>query len=221
MRLLLIEDDRMIGVSLVRGLQDEGYTVDWVKDGLSACTALRIADHGYVAALLDWNLPNRDGLSVLNELRSRGDALPVLMLTARDSVDDRITGLDGGADDYLVKPFELRELKARLRSLLRRSAARAGTQLAQGGLTLDPRTRRATLHGRCIALSPREYALLYALLERPGTVLSRQQLEERIYGWDQSVDSNAIEVLIHGARKKLGAATIENLRGLGWRIGAP
>lgn len=219
MRILLIEDDRMIGASLVRGLRDDGYSVDWVRDGASAATALGDHQAAYVLALLDWNLPQRDGLSLLKMLRARGETLPVLMMTARDSLDDRVLGLDSGADDYLVKPFALAELKARIRTLLRRHAGRADDRSVHGDLALDPLTHSAQLRDRNVPLSTREFALLRALLERPGAVLSRTQLEERIYSWDDSVGSNVVEVIIHNLRRKLGSGTIENLRGVGWRIG--
>lgn len=220
MRILLIEDDQMIGASLVRGLRDEGYAVDWVRDGESAVTALRDERAEYALALLDWGLPGQNGLTVLETLRRRGSTLPVLMLTARDALDDRVVGLDAGADDYLVKPFEMAELKARLRSLLRRRAGRAETVLTHGLLWLDPVTHEVRWSGAAIALTAREFSLLRTLLERPGAVLSRTQLEERLYGWNEAVQSNAIEVVIHGVRKKLGHGVIENVRNAGWRIGA-
>ena len=219
MRILLIEDDRMIGASLERGLRDDGYAVDWVHDGASAAAALRDTQAEYALALLDWGLPGRDGLSVLKALRNSGNAMPVLMITARDGLDDRVTGLDGGADDYLVKPFEFAELKARIRSLLRRRERRAQSALSHGDLTLDPIAHVVKLRDASIPLSAREFALLHALLERPGAVLSRQQLEEHIYSWSDAVESNAVEFIIHGVRKKLGPSVIENVRGVGWRIG--
>lgn len=220
MRLLLVEDDRMIGDSLVRGLRDEGYAVDWVRDGNAALAALRDRHAEFSIAVLDWNLPRQDGLSVLKSVRARGSTLPILMITARDGLNDRVNGLDSGADDYLVKPFELVELKARLRSLLRRQDGRATSHIAHGDLVLDPVTHTLRQANASVAVTPREFALLRALLERPGAVLSRAQLEERLYGWDESVQSNAIEFVIHGLRRKLGAAVIENIRGVGWRIGS-
>lgn len=219
MRILLIEDDRMIGASLVAGLRDDGYAVDWVLDGVSAAIALRDSAAEYALALLDWGLPGQDGLSVLKALRGAGNALPVLMITARDALDDRVAGLDCGADDYLVKPFELAELKARIRSLLRRRASRAEPELIHGDLALNPVTRSVRLREATVSLSAREFALLHALLERPGAVLSRAQLEERIYAWNDAVESNAVEFIIHSVRKKLDASVIENIRGVGWRIG--
>ena len=219
MRVLLIEDDPMIGTSLVEGLGDDGYAVDWVRDGNCAVTALGDPQADYALALLDWGLPGKDGLAVLRVLRQSGNNIPVLMITAHDTLADRVTGLDGGADDYLVKPFELAELKARMRSLLRRRNGRAEVELVHGGLTLNPATHAGHLHGTAITLTAREFALLHALLERPGAVWSRAKLEERLYGWDATVESNAVEFVIHSIRKKLGAAAIDNIRGVGWRIG--
>jgi two-component system response regulator QseB len=221
MRLLLVEDDHMIGESLVRGLRDDGYAVDWVRDGAAALAALRDSQAEYAVAVLDWNLPKQDGLSVLKALRATGDTLPVLMITARDELEDRISGLDGGADDYLVKPFQLAELKARLRSLLRRRDGRASTELVHGDLVLDPVTHTARLGDTFISVTAREFALLRALMDRPGAVLSRTQIEERLYGWDEGVQSNAVEFTIHSIRKKFGNTVIENVRGVGWRLGSP
>jgi two-component system response regulator QseB len=221
MRLLLVEDDRMIGESLVRGLRDDGYAVDWVRDGAAAAVALQDRQAEFSIAVLDWNLPRQDGLSVLKAVRAAGSTLPILMITARDGLTDRINGLDSGADDYLVKPFEFAELKARLRNLLRRQDGRPSSEIVHGDLVLDPVTHMVRREGQSIAVTPREFALLRALMERPGAVLSRAQIEERLYGWDESVQSNAIEFVIHGLRKKLGAAIIENVRGVGWRIGQP
>ncbi|MEZ5514521.1 MAG: response regulator transcription factor [Steroidobacteraceae bacterium] len=211
----------MIGTSLVEGLGDDGYAVDWVRDGNTAVTALADAHADYSLALLDWGLPGQDGIAVLKALRQSGNAIPVLMITAHDALEDRITGLDDGADDYLVKPFELAELKARIRSLLRRRSGRADPQLNHGALRLNPATHVVLLRDQPIKLTAREFALLHALLEHPGAVLSRAQLEERLYAWDSLVESNAVEFIIHGVRKKLGAAAIENVRGVGWRIGNP
>jgi DNA-binding response OmpR family regulator len=220
MRLLLVEDDRMIGESLVRGLRDESYVVDWVRDGRSALSALQDVQAEYALAVLDWNLPGRDGLSVLKAIRAAGNLIPVLMITARDELKDRIDGLDGGADDYLIKPFELGELKARLRSLLRRKEGRASSELVHGGLVLDPVTHSVRLNEESQTLTPREFALLRILMERPGAVLSRAQIEERLYGWNEQVQSNAVEFTIHSLRRKLGATLIENVRGVGWKMAA-
>jgi two-component system response regulator QseB len=216
MRLLLAEDDRMIGASVVRGLKQEGFTVDWVEDGRAAELALRENVHDLL--LLDLGLPRRDGFDVLAAMRKRGDARPVLILTARDALADRVAGLDAGADDYLVKPFELDELAARIRALLRRRAGRAEPVVTCGRIELNPATREVRVGGAPIALSAREYALLEALLARPGAILSRAQLEEKLYGWDDEVESNAVEVHLHGLRRKLGADAIRNVRGVGWMI---
>lgn len=221
MRILLVEDDAMIGKSLIRGFHDEGYAVDWVRDAASALTALRDGQAAYELVLLDRGLPDADGLSVLKSLRDRGDSVPVLMITARDALDDRVAGLDSGADDYLVKPFELAELKARVRSALRRRAGRAQPELNHSGLSLNPATREVRVRGQPVAVTAREFTLLQTLMDHPGTVLSRRQIEERLYAWNEAVDSNAVEFIIHGVRKKLGASVIENVRGLGWRIGSP
>ncbi|HZO21492.1 MAG TPA: response regulator transcription factor [Steroidobacteraceae bacterium] len=221
MRLLLVEDDHMIGESLAKGLRDDGYVVDWVREGPAALAALRDQQAAYAIAVLDWNLPRQDGLSVLRTLRAEGNTLPVLMITARDELTDRISGLDSGADDYLIKPFELGELKARLRSLLRRRDGRTTTLMVHADLVLDPVTHSVRQGEALIAVTPREFTLLRALLERPGAVLSRSQLEERLYGWEDSVHSNAVEFTIHSLRRKLGAAAIENVRGVGWRLSEP
>jgi len=216
MRLLLVEDDKMIGEAVRTGLKRQGYTVDWVQDGQAARTALRTETFDLV--LLDLGLPGVDGLTLLRGLRAAGEKVPVLILTARDSVDDRIKGLDAGADDYLVKPFDLDELAARVRAVARRQAGRAEPLVEHLGVALDPATREVTLEGEPVALSQREFGLLQALLERPGQVLSRAQLEERLYGWGEEVESNAVEVHIHNLRKKLGAGYIQNVRGVGYRV---
>ena len=216
MRLLLVEDDAMVGEGIRQGLRQDGFTVDWVRDGRAA--ELALANEVYDLMLLDLGLPRRDGLEVLAGLRARGNGLPVLVVTARDAVTDRVRGLDAGADDYLVKPFDLDELAARIRALLRRQAGRAQPVVKVGRLVLDPAARSAQWDGRPVALSAREFALLSALVERPGTVYSRAQLEEKLYGWDQEVESNAIEVHIHALRRKLVPALIRNVRGVGWRV---
>jgi len=219
MRLLLVEDDNMIGDAVRAGLRQEGFTVDWVREAEAGDTALRTEP--YALLLLDLGLPRKSGLEWLRELRKRGDPTPVLVITARDAVADRIAGLDGGADDYLVKPFDLDELAARVRAVLRRHGGRAAPLLQHGELTLDPATRQATWKGQPVTLSAREYALLAALLERPGAILSRAQLEQRLYGWGEEVESNAVEVHIHHLRRKLGADTIRNVRGLGYTLAKP
>jgi len=218
MRVLLVEDDEMIGQSLMRALEANGWSVDWVKEGLLAQSAM--GDGGYACVLLDLGLPKRDGVEVLRKARAAGDQTPVLVLTARDGVDDRITGLDIGADDYLVKPYEFRELLARMRAVIRRRDGSAHSLIGSEEVQLDLTTREVLVAGDRSQLSAREFALLHALLERPGAILSRDQLESRIYGWGEEVSSNAVDVLIHGMRRKLGADTIRNVRGLGWRIAA-
>jgi two-component system OmpR family response regulator/two-component system response regulator QseB len=216
MRILLVEDDTMIGHSLHQALTENGLSVDWVRDGLLAQDAL--AQGGYTAVLLDLGLPRRSGLEVLRRARQDGDRTPVMVLTARDGIDDRVSGLDLGADDYLVKPFELRELLARMRAIIRRYDGHAQSVIGTPHTRLDLASRELEHGGNSIALSAREFDLMHALLERPGAILSRTQLEERIYGWGEEVSSNAVEVLIHGVRRKLGADVIRNVRGLGWRI---
>jgi two-component system response regulator QseB len=219
MRILLAEDDPMIGDGVRRGLIQEGFAVDWVRDGRTVEAAL--AEQVHDLLLLDLGLPRKEGLDVLAAMRRRGDLRPVLVMTARDAVADRVAGLDAGADDYLVKPFELTELAARMRALLRRNAGRAAPSVVVGPLALDPATRAVTLAGHPLELSAREYTLLDALTARPGAILSRAQLEEKLYGWKDSVDSNAVEVHLSSLRKKLGAGWIRNVRGLGWMINAP
>jgi two-component system response regulator QseB len=216
MRLLLAEDDRMIGESLARGLKQDGFAVDWVQDGRAA--ELALAEKVHDLLVLDLGLPRTEGLDVLRGMRRRGDGRPVLIVTARDAVADRVSGLDAGADDYVVKPFELTELAARIRALLRRSAGRADPVIQFGDIELHPVTRDVRLRGESVALSPREFALLEALLERPGALLSRAQLEEKLYGWNDEIESNAVEVHIHALRRKLGTEAIRNVRGVGWMI---
>jgi DNA-binding response OmpR family regulator len=216
-RLLLVEDDAMIGESVREGLQQEGQTVDWVRDAAAAEAAM--ATQQYQAVLLDLGLPRRDGVDVLRGIRARRNDVPVLIITARDAVSDRVRGLDAGADDYLVKPFDLDELAARVRALTRRAAGRSAALIEHGHITLDPATREVRVHGRLVSLSAREYALLEALTSRPGVVLSRAQLEERLYGWADDVASNAVEVHMHNLRRKLGdGELIRNERGLGYSI---
>jgi len=216
MRLLLVEDDAMIGEAIRAGLRRDGFTVDWVADGAAAAPALETEP--YELLLLDLGLPGRDGLTLLKALRGRGATLPVLVITARDAVADRVAGLDAGADDYLVKPFDLDELSARIRALLRRKSGRSEPRLEHLGVVLDPAAHCVTRDGAEVALSPREFALLELLLERPGSILSRSQLEERLYGFGEEVESNAIEVHVHGLRRKLGAGFILTVRGVGYRV---
>ncbi|HZR68443.1 MAG TPA: response regulator [Burkholderiales bacterium] len=216
MRLLLVEDDAMIGESIRAGLRQDGHAVDWVTDGRAAETAIRTEP--YAMVLLDLGLPRKDGYAVLEDLRRSGNPVPVLILTARDAVADRVRGLDRGADDYLVKPFDLDELAARIRAVLRRHAGRAEPVLAFGGLALNPATHKVAYQGRDVPVSAREFALLQALLERPGAALSRAQLEERLYGWGEEIASNSVEVHIHNLRKKLGEGAIRTVRGVGYAL---
>ncbi len=221
MRLLLVEDDRMIGSTLRQALRLEGYAVDWVYD--TAAAAATLASERFDLVLLDLGLPpsarHASGLDVLRELRARHDSTPVIVLTARDALEDRVAGLDAGADDYLVKPFELDELNARIRAVLRRHAGRAAPKLEHEGVTLDPATRQVTRDGEPVLLSAREFALLEALMQRPGAILSRAQLEDRLYGWGEEIESNAVSVYIHQLRRKLGADFIQNMRGVGYFLG--
>jgi two-component system OmpR family response regulator len=219
MRILLVEDDPMIGAAVSTALKDGAYAVDWVRDGEAAESALRHGEHQ--AVLLDLGLPGRDGLDVLRRMRAAGNLAPVIILTARDGVQDRIQGLDFGADDYILKPFDVDELLARLRAIVRRSAGQATPQLGNGKVELDPATHEARCGDVARLLSAREFALLHALLLRPGTILTRAELEERIYGWNEEVESNAVDFLIHAVRKKLGAEVIKNVRGAGWMVDKP
>lgn len=217
MRVLLVEDDAMIGEAIQGALKDASYAADWVKNGQIALTTL--ACQHYDLVLLDLGLPGKDGLAVLTSMRAKDNPVPVLIITARDGLDDRLRGLDGGADDYLLKPFAMAELLARMRAVLRRKGANATLLLGNGVVLLDPATREATVN-KCapVQLSNREFALLRALLARPGAILSRSDLEDRIYGWGEEVESNAVEFLIHALRRKLGSATIKNVRGVGWMV---
>ncbi len=206
----------MLGAGVERGLRRAGHAVDWVQDGEAAEQAL--ATEPYDVVLLDLGLPRKGGLEVLRSLRRRRGQVPVLVLTAQDAVADRVAGLDAGADDYLVKPFALDELAARVRAVARRSGGRAAPLLENGPLVLDPATREVRLDGVPVALSPREVSLLHALLEHPGRPMSRTRLEERLYGWNEQVESNAVEVHVHALRKKLGAEWIKTLRGVGYMV---
>jgi len=216
MRILLVEDDQMIGDALCVALRDAAYAVDWVQDGETALSVLGNQEHQ--AVLLDLGLPRRDGLEILKKLRSNGGTLPVIIITARDGLEDRVKGLDLGADDYLVKPFDIDELLARLRATLRRQGGQAASLLSNGVISLNPATREAFKGDLSCLLSAREFSLLQALLLRPGTILTRAQLEESIYGWNEEVESNAVDFLIHGIRKKLGIDAIKNVRGAGWMV---
>lgn len=220
MRVLLVEDDPMIGSAVQGTLKDASWAADWVRDGNHALTAL--GTQHYDLVLLDLGLPGRDGVDVLRTIRSQNTPLPVLIITARDALEDRIAGLDAGADDYILKPFDTSELLARMRAVMRRQGGQGTPVLASAHLTLDPATHEATPHDQPpVRLSNREFALLHALMQRPGAILSRSDLEDRIYGWGEEVESNAVEYLIHSLRKKLGSQSIRNIRGAGWMVIKP
>ncbi|HEY8100550.1 MAG TPA: response regulator [Burkholderiaceae bacterium] len=216
MRLLLVEDDSMIGESVRKALRQDGFTVDWVQDGHAA--EIAVGSEAYDLLLLDLGLPKKSGLDVLKSLRQSGNRIPILILTAHDAVADRVKGLDAGADDYLVKPFDFEELEARIRALCRRQSGRVDSIIKLGDLTLNSASHEVQLRGEPVILSGREFALLAAFLDRPGAVLSLSQLEEKIYGWGDEVGSNAVEVYIHALRKKLGADFIKNVRGVGYMV---
>ena len=216
MRVLLVEDDPMIGRAVVAGLRDGGYAVDWAHDGTEAEIAL--ANGVYELALLDLGLPRRSGLEILKGLRRSGKTLPVLIITAHDSVSDRIAGLDEGADDYLIKPFDLDELLARARAVIRRHEGRASPEITYGALTIDPAKRLVLFRGEQVDLSAREFAVLEALMKEPGAVVSREKLEDAVYGWGEEIESNSIEVHLHHLRRKLKPQLIRNVRGVGYRI---
>ncbi len=219
MRLLLVEDDEMLGNGVQAGLTQAGYAVDWVKDGEAA--DMFLAAEEYALMILDLGLPKRGGMEVLKKLRAQGKDLPVLILTARDTVEDKVQGLDSGADDYLIKPFDLDELGARVRALLRRRGGRTMPVIRHGDLELDPASHTVIRKGELVDISPREFTLLQELLENSGRVLSRSQLERSLYSWKDEVDSNAVEVHIHHLRKKLGSDLIRTVRGVGYVIDKP
>ena len=217
MRVLLVEDDPMIGEAIQGALKDASYAADWVKDGQTALTTLGCQHYDLV--LLDLGLPDKDGLEVLASIRAKDNPIPLLIITARDGLDDRLRGLDGGADDYVSKPFQMAELLARMRAVLRRKGGTAAPVLSNGVVSLDPATKEASVNGGSqVQLSNREFSLLQALLVRPGAILSRSELEDRIYGWGEEVESNAVEFLIHSLRRKLGSEVIKNVRGVGWMV---
>ncbi|MEO6032290.1 MAG: response regulator [Burkholderiaceae bacterium] len=216
MRILLIEDDPMVGKAMRQGLTLAGFVVDWVIDGRAA--ELSLGNGVYDLAILDLGLPKKDGMQVLATLRQSGNGTPILIASARDTVQDRIAGLEAGADDYLLKPFDLAELAARIRAVVRRHAGSGSPVLTVGTIVLDPVRKSVTHEGREVALSAKEFAVLETLMQRPGAVLSREKLEESVYGWDAEVGSNAIEVHLHHLRRKLGASVIRNVRGLGYRV---
>jgi two-component system OmpR family response regulator len=217
MRILLVEDDPMIGDAIQGALSDASYATDWVKNGLTALATLDTQHYDLV--LLDLGLPGKDGLDVLDSIRARNNPVPLLIITARDGLDDRLRGLDGGADDYLLKPFDMAELLARMRAVLRRKGGTALSLLDNGVVSLDLVSKQATTADNPdVQLSSREFALLQALLIRPGAILSRSELEDRLYGWGNEVESNAVEFLIHALRRKLGSHVIKNVRGMGWMV---
>lgn len=219
MKLLIAEDSPLIGAAMEQGLRMAGFEVSWARDGKAAEAALQ-GEH-FDLLILDLGLPQLDGLSLLKHLRQADNPLPVLIVTARDAISDRVTGLNAGADDYLIKPFDLNELVARTHALLRRQSGRAKPELCLGGLCLNPLSHEARLDGRELKLSQREFTLLLALLEKPGAVLSKDQLEQRLYGWEEGVLSNTVEVYLHHLRKKLGVEWIRNVRGVGYKIVLP
>jgi DNA-binding response OmpR family regulator len=214
--ILLIEDDPMIGQSLARALQDIGIHTNWCQDGINGQIAIQSG--GYDLVLLDLGLPGKSGMEVLRTMRTGGDRTPLFIVTARDDIDDRVIGLDEGADDYLVKPFSFKELMARILGVLTRQGGSSVSTVASGEITLDLATKEAIYRGKSILLSAREFALLHALVEYPGMILSRNQIEERLYGWNEEVESNVVEVLIHVVRKKFDNEIIRNVRGIGWMV---
>ncbi|MDE1463623.1 response regulator [Spartinivicinus poritis] len=216
MRILLVEDDSLIGTAVKQALQDSGYPVDWMTNGQQAISAVKVQAYG--AILLDLGLPGKNGFEVLRELRLSSIPAPVIIITARDAVEDRIKGLDLGADDFLVKPFSVSELQARIRAVVRRSNGVSNPVLESSDMSLDPSTCQITREGKVYTLTGREFALMHTLMLHPGKVFSRNELEEHIYGWNEEVASNAIEFLIHSLRKKLGKDAIKNIRGLGWLV---
>jgi len=216
MRLLLVEDDGMVGSAVREGLRQDGFSIDWVQDGSAAEVALRTEP--YDCLLLDLGLPKKGGLEVLRGLRARRNEIPVVVITARDAVPDRIAGLDAGADDYVIKPFDLEEVAARVRAVIRRRQGRGEPEIEHRGLVLKPATREAQFRGAPMSLSRREFAVLEALAARPGAILSRQQLEQHVYGWGEEIESNAVEVFVHSIRKKLGADFIVTVRGAGYMV---
>lgn len=216
MRILVVEDDALLGDAIQAGLRQSGYAVDWLRDGIAADQAL--TTEPYSAVVLDWGLPRLSGIELLERLRARKSDIPVILLTARDTVGDRIQGLDNGADDYLVKPFDMGELAARLRALVRRAGGSTSPLLKANEIELDPAAHQVTSHGTPVDLSAKEFAVLHALMLNQGKVLSRTQLEEKLYAWGEEVESNAVEVHIHHLRRKLSPSLIETIRGVGYLI---
>ena len=218
MRVLLVEDDELLGDGIKSCLKTSGYTIDWVKDGKSAYDVLSSTHENFDIIVLDLGLPKMSGLDVLKNIREKNIATPVLILTAFETVDDRVKGLDAGADDYMTKPFDLEELNARIRALLRRSKSRAKPTISYGDITLDPASHVVTFNGETIMISRREFALLQKLLENAGRVISREQLNQTLYGWGENIDSNALEVHIHNLRKRFGTSLIRTIRGVGYMV---
>lgn len=216
MRILLVEDDHQIGTAIARALEDAGMAADWVTDGVAAIAS--IDSNAFELVLLDIGLPKKDGLSILKQVRQRKNSIPVIIITAKDAVEDRITGLDLGADDYLVKPFLVDELMARIRAVIRRHSGNAQPLLSNGQIVLDPAAKTAQFKNKDLDLTGKEYRLLHSLLLSPGRLYSREELEEKVYGWEQEISSNAIEFLIHSLRKKMEKSAIKNVRGLGWMV---
>lgn len=216
MRIMLVEDDKPFGNAVKQALNDASYAVDWVQDGVTALNSIKIEEYSLI--LLDLGLPKKDGLEVLSELRKDKSKLPVIIITARDAIEDRVRGLDYGADDYLVKPFSTEELHARIRAVIRRNHGVADPVLSNDIIELNPASREVSRDGQIVQLTAREYALLHALMLRPGIILSKENLEESIYGWNEEVASNTIEFNIHALRKKLGKDAIKNVRGMGWMV---
>jgi DNA-binding response OmpR family regulator len=216
MHVLLVEDDPMIGRSLARALKDAGMTLDWIRDGVQGLAAAESGD--YALVLLDLGLPKKSGFDVLKSMREQGDATPLLIITARDEIDNLVSGLDLGADDYLIKPFGFKELMARMRAVMRRHANYAVSSVSNGEIMLDMATHEATYRGKTVTLSAKEFSLLHALTEHPGTILSRSQIEERLYGWNEEIESNVVDVLIFYLRKKFDNQIIRNVRGIGWMV---
>lgn len=219
MRVLLVEDDRLLGDGVLNGLRQAGYAADWVYDGEQADAALKTEEYDLI--VLDLGLPKKSGIDVLRDLRGRGKSVPVLILTARDTTEDKVIGLDSGADDYLIKPFDLDELQARIRALARRKSGRSVPLITHGDIVLDPAAHTVTKAGTVADIAPKEFTLLQTLLDNSGRVVSRSRLEESLYAWNEEVESNAIEVHIHHLRKKLGAELIRTIRGVGYIVDKP
>ncbi len=218
MRVLLVEDDELLGDGIKSCLKTSGYTIDWVKDGKAAIDVLSSSHESFDIIVLDLGLPKMSGLDVLKNIRNENIATPVLILTAFETVDDRVKGLDAGADDYMTKPFDLEELNARIRALLRRSKSRAKPTISYDNITLDPASHVVTFNGETVMISRREFALLQKLLENAGRVISREQLNQTLYGWGENIDSNALEVHIHNLRKRFGTSLIRTIRGVGYMV---